>query len=190
MIDKRVYCKHEGQGVYAEYFQEVSKKQCEEYCGQLEKDGFVLHEEHWLGENTFYTYANEKDINFVSYYPNVQEMHVVSEPNSNWLQYSDEAGEDKVSTLLNHMFDAVLFPRHTLFVPAENSAYPLNTAEINDYLIGRTKAYYTWSYGDKTGATSDNKHGSVKLKLGTEVIATVYKPWDKDDIINSTLDEY
>ena len=55
MIDKRVYCKHEGQGVYAEYFQEVSKKQCEEYCGQLEKDGFVLHEEHWLGENTFYT---------------------------------------------------------------------------------------------------------------------------------------
>lgn len=103
MIDKRVYCKHEGQGVYAEYFQEVSKKQCEEYCGQLEKDGFVLHEEHWLGENTFYTYVKEKDINFVSYYPNVQEMHVVSEPNSNWLQYSDEAGEDKVSTLLRQV---------------------------------------------------------------------------------------
>ena len=74
MIDKRVYCKHEGQGVYAEYFQEVSKKQCEEYCGQLEKDGFVLHEEHWLGENTFYTYVKEKDINFVSYYPNVQSI--------------------------------------------------------------------------------------------------------------------
>ncbi len=90
----------------------------------------------------------------------------------------------------NHMFDVVLFPRHTLFVPAENSAYPLNTAEINDYLIGRSQAYYTWSYGDKTGATSDNKHGSMKLELGTEVIATVYKPWDKENIINSTLDEY
>ena len=75
---------------------------------------------------------------------------------------------------VNHTFDVVLFARHTLFVPAENGAYALNTAVINEYLIGRSKEYYTWSYGDCTGATSDSKHGSVKLELGETVTATVY----------------
>lgn len=103
MIDKRLYRAHEGQGVYTECYQEMSEEQCVEYCKQLEADGFSLHEEHYLGVNTFYTYTKEQDIYFISHYPNVQEMHVVSEPNSNWLAYSDNRGEDRVSTLLRQI---------------------------------------------------------------------------------------
>ena len=103
MIDKCLYRSHEGQGVFTECYQEISEEQSVEYCKQLEKDGFSLYEEHGLGVNTFYTYTKGQDVHFVSYYPNVQEMHVVSEPNSNWLQYSDNRGEDKVSTLLRQI---------------------------------------------------------------------------------------
>lgn len=103
MIDKRLYRTHEGQGVYTECYQEMSEEQCTEYCKQLEADGFALHEKHYLGVNTFYTYIKGQDVQFVSYYPNVQEMHVVSEPNSNWLAFSDNRGEDKVSTLLRQI---------------------------------------------------------------------------------------
>ena len=101
--NKRLYRTHEGQGVYAEYYWGISKKQCVEYCRRLEKSGFELYEEHSFGANTFYTYVKGTDIYFVSYYPNVQEMHIVSEPNSNWLQYSDRPGEDKVATLLRQV---------------------------------------------------------------------------------------
>lgn len=102
-VNKRLYRVHEGQGVYTEYYQEISKNQCEEYCLGLEKDGFGLYEEHCLGVNTFYTYVKGTDVYFVSYYPNVKEMHVIFEPNSNWLQYFDETGEDKVTTLLRQV---------------------------------------------------------------------------------------
>lgn len=103
MIGKCLYRAHEGQGTYAEYYQEVSREQCVEYRKQLEKEGFVLNEEHCLGIRVFYTYAKGQDVKFVSYYPNVHEMHVVSEPNSNWLAYSDNRGEDRVSTLLRQI---------------------------------------------------------------------------------------
>lgn len=103
MIDKRLYRAHEGQGTFAEYYQEISEKQCADYRKQLEEQGFVLKEEHCLGISVFYTYAKEQDVCFVSYYPNVEEMHVVSEPNSNWLAYSDNRGEDRVSTLLRQI---------------------------------------------------------------------------------------
>jgi len=103
MTSKCLYRVHEGQGVYAEYYQEISREQCADYRNQLEEDGFALQEEHCLGINVFYTYMKNQDIYFVSYYPNVQEMHVVSEPNSNWLEYSDNQGEDRVSSLLRQI---------------------------------------------------------------------------------------
>lgn len=103
MLDKRLYRVHEGQGVFAEVYKDISEEECVAYCNQREEDGYVLHDKHCLGVNTFYTYAKERDIYFVSYYPNVEEMHVVSEPNSNWLQYLDNSGEDRVSTLLRQI---------------------------------------------------------------------------------------
>ena len=89
-----------------------------------------------------------------------------------------------------HKFDVVFFPRHTLFEATEGGAYPDNTDDINQILIGKSKAYYTWSYGDTTAPTSDVKHGSVKLELGATVNAVVYKPWNASTVLDSTLEEY
>ena len=103
VLSKRLYCVHEGQGTYAECYQEVTEKECEQYRANMEKEGFSFLESHCMSNNTYYTYAKGKEACFVSYYPSINEMHVVLEPNSNWLQYVDEAGEERVSTLLRQV---------------------------------------------------------------------------------------
>ena len=103
MEEKRWYRTHEGQGVYTEGYREITEEQYQKYCEKLEQDGFVLYDKHRLGANVFCTYAKGDEVYFVSHYPEMQEMNVVIEPDSNWLQYSDVAGEDKVSPVLRQV---------------------------------------------------------------------------------------
>jgi metal-dependent hydrolase (beta-lactamase superfamily II) len=103
MMGKCFYRVHEGQGVYSEYYKEISAEEYETYCAGIAEKGFALQKEHVWGASVFRFYAKENDLYIVSYYPNRSEMLAVSEPNSNWFRYTDNAGKDRTTSLLRQV---------------------------------------------------------------------------------------
>jgi len=101
--EKRLYRMHEGQGVYTEYYTKISKEEFQTYREGLLAEGYELEEQHQWGMTRFYTYMKKKDVIFLAYYEKIGEMNVVTEPNSNWISYADQRGEDKVANLLRQI---------------------------------------------------------------------------------------
>lgn len=103
MIEKQVYRAHEGGDVFAECYREIAKDEYDMYRRKLEEQAFVLREEYCLGESIFCAYAKHQDAIFLNYYPAMQELLVVTEPESTWLHYADESGVERVKPLIRQI---------------------------------------------------------------------------------------
>lgn len=94
---------HEGKGTYVAYYEDVDFMEFHNEKEKVEADGYALQEEHEINQNIFCIYAKNKDAIFISYYPSLFEMHVVTEPNCTFLEYEDKVVERTLPVLLRQI---------------------------------------------------------------------------------------
>ncbi len=100
---KIIYCEHEGEGVYVHSYSDVLPKEFEGYLDEIVSLGYELVEEHSLSVNSFLTFRKGNDAIFAAYYPNIGEMRIVAEPDSNFFGYKDVGGRRKTSMLVTQI---------------------------------------------------------------------------------------
>ncbi len=71
---------------------DVTIEQFIQYTQKLEAEGFLLFEKRTVGDNCFYAFKNGKNAVYISYYPSISEMRIVTELDSTYIDYSDNAG--------------------------------------------------------------------------------------------------
>lgn len=98
-----LYHEFEGMGAFVQSFSHVDAPDFEAYCQKLAAADFPFMEQHRLGDNSFVTYAREGSAVYLSYYPNVKEMRIVTEEKSAYLTFSDEKGEKCTTSQLTQI---------------------------------------------------------------------------------------
>lgn len=100
---QKIYSEHEGKGSYVHSYKEVCEDSFEAYIKEIPLLGYELYEEHTLGINSFCTFRKDNDAIFACYYPNIKEMRIVTEPDSNFFDFKDIGGRRKVKMLITQI---------------------------------------------------------------------------------------
>ncbi len=81
----------------------VTTEQFVEYIQKLESEGFLLFEKRIMGDNCFYAFKLGNNAVYICYYPSISEMRIVTERNSKYINYSDNAGDKIFPTTITQI---------------------------------------------------------------------------------------
>jgi len=88
----------ENGNTFALSLKNVSEKDCFSYKNVLIEYGFSVFESRIFGCNSFTALKKADDAVYITYYPSVAEMRIVTEKNSTYINYSDNPGIPCVSS--------------------------------------------------------------------------------------------
>lgn len=81
----------------------VTNAQCTEYVTKLTQAGFHLLEERTVGTALFYALKKGADAVYLSFYPAISEMRIVTETNSAYITYKDSQGDKICPTTITQI---------------------------------------------------------------------------------------
>lgn len=98
-----LYTADEGKGSIVESYAGVEKEVMADLLKRLKKDGYKNVDTYDIWKNSFATYAKNGDAVYVAYYPDIKEMRIVSEPESQYLTFKDTPGKCSVKPLITQI---------------------------------------------------------------------------------------
>ncbi len=100
---KLKYCEEEGGGAVTRYYTDVREREYFDFLLSFENFGYEKREEYSLGSSRVSLFAKGDDMLLCNYFPRVNEARIVTEPESEYLSFSDPTSVSRVNAMMTQI---------------------------------------------------------------------------------------
>ena len=99
---KLIYDEHEGQGTYVKSYEGVKPPEFRQTVSEFLMSGFEIKENR-SDNNSIAVMKKEGELVLIAYYPAIEEMRVVTEPNSAYFSFKDTPCNEKTDAMITQI---------------------------------------------------------------------------------------